>query len=158
MAFFEGRGVGLGFLFLQTLIRSLCFVWHHVGLASQMSRPVNMGEYQFAVSVSKFKDNISTVNFIDARVIHTKNCILGMDDPYTYPIFQGLQGFNGFIHSPQEPKLPVSSHVRLKTIFLMYQITRQARTAFAKICPSLQYECVQRCWVTLWVTNNVVRP
>lgn len=35
----------------------------------------------------------------------------------------------------------------------MYQITCQAGTAFAKICPSLQYECVQRCWVTLRATN-----
>lgn len=67
MAFFEGRGVGLGFLFLQTLIRSLCFVWHHVGLASEMSRPVNLGEYQFAVSVSILKHNILIVNFIDLR-------------------------------------------------------------------------------------------
>lgn len=65
MAFFEGRWVGLGFLFLQTLIRSLCFVWHHVGLVSQMSRPINLGEYQFAVSVSILKDNISIVNLID---------------------------------------------------------------------------------------------
>lgn len=74
MAFFEGRGVGLGFWFLQTLIRSLCFVWHHVGLVSQMPHSVNMGGYQFAVSVSIFRDN--TVNFIDLRAIHTKNTVL----------------------------------------------------------------------------------
>lgn len=50
-----------------------------IGLASQMSRPVNMCEYQFAVSVSKFKDNISTVR--DVRAINTKNYIVGVDGP-----------------------------------------------------------------------------
>lgn len=130
MAFFEGRGVRLGCLFLQTLIRILCFVWHHVGLVSQMSRPVDLGDYKFAVSVSILKDNISIVNFIDLRAIHTKNYILGVDGPHS----KGCKVLMGLSLHP--------SHVRLKTIFLIYQITLQARTAFAKICPSLQYVCV----------------